>query len=416
MKKKIFLLGILLFTVVILISNTDLVGAHDDDGDHIDDDFEKLNIREFEIDLKSNEIEITSLLKTGENVDEIEFQILYNTDGIEFQVSYNSEYNSGEENHFEVEFSTTFKKLTEFIDINGNGMFDPISDNILQEIALNSFKPAIYSKEAISSQTFLHKITLNTTDDLFSLKMYFTEEFILKNDTLLIPMKPKIDIEINSFPFINESSNLALYISLDANENYEKHLETEDETYGYAVDEEELSTFQNQFTGIFSWVNSCQVDGFDNKVNSTALDTDDYSSDKQKMYLIYPQGIHIFHDPKIGLEGIFRVVSEPFPWLILIITSTLIGVGVSVTVPYYYYYRKKQSVNKEIRSESVIIDEDLTDLKNKDLTIFSEEFLKTINTFEWDPNEKDAFINEMSALKPRERMNILKEMLDKSKT
>lgn len=136
--------------------------------------------------------------------------------------------------------------------------------------------------------------------------------YFLKNNSLITPTKPKIDIEINNFNFLNSSSKLTLYVSLESSTPYEEHDDTEDEKYGYAISEEAVSTIQNDFTGIFSWSENASVDGVTKLINASALATDDYDSNDQKIYLIYPQGTYIIHDPKIGLEGILIIKTEQF--------------------------------------------------------------------------------------------------------
>ncbi|MFX0106347.1 MAG: hypothetical protein ACFE75_12780 [Candidatus Hodarchaeota archaeon] len=416
MKKRILLIGTILFVIFILISNIDSVVALDDDDDNVDDDFEALNLRDVEVLIDSNEVKMQSLLKSDTQVDEIELGIKYDNEGINIEVSYESEYRSENETEFEIEFEATFRKLIEFVDINKNGIFEPSIDVTISELDLNSFDPAIYVEEPITAQTSIHHITINTSDNIFSMHFYVSEEFFLKNDSLIIPTKPKIDIEINGFNFLNISSKLAIYLSLESSLTYEEHGETEDEELGYASDEDAVSISQNNFTGIFSWNENASVDGSTSLVNASALEADDYNPEDQKIYLIYPQGTQIVHDPKIGIEGILRLQSEQFSWYFLTIFLAIGAVTISLAVPIYYYFRKKRipSIDEQIdRSLNV---EELSESKNIELTSFSEEFYQIINQFDWDPNEKEEFIKEMASLTPKERKRIISEMLNKSQS
>jgi hypothetical protein len=415
MKKRILLIGTILLVIFILIANTDPVVASDDDDDDVDDDFEALNLRDVDVSLNSNEIKMHSLLKSGTQIDEIELRVKYDSDGINIEVSYESEYRSENETEFEIEFEVTFRKLIEFVDINRNGIFEPSIDVNISELDLNSFDPAIYVEEPITAQTSLHHITINTSDDVFSMHLYVSEEFFLKNDSLVIPTKPKIDIEINGFNFLNTSSKLAIYLSLESSLTYEEHSETEDEELGYASDENAVSISQDNFTGIFSWSENASVDGFTSLVNASALVADDYNPEDQKMYLIYPQGTHIVHDPKIGLEGILRLQSEQFPWYLITILLAIGAITISITVPMYYFFQKKRipSIDEQIDRNPKV--QELSELKNVELTALSEDFYKIINQFDWDTNEKEGFIKEMSSLTPKERQKIINEMVNKSR-
>ncbi|MFX0019503.1 MAG: hypothetical protein ACFFBT_01195 [Promethearchaeota archaeon] len=414
MKRRILLIGTILFVIFTLIPNIDSVVASDDDDDHVDDDFEALNLRDVDVSINSDEVKMHSLLKSGTQIDEIELGIKYDNEGINIEVSYESEFRSENETEFEIEFGATFRKLIEFVDLNKNGIFEPSIDVNISELDLNSFDPAVYVEETITSQTSIHHITINSSDDVFSMHFYVSEEFFLKNDSLIIPTKPKIDIEINNFNFLNESSKLALYISLESSMTYEEHGETEDEELGYASNEDAVSIIQNNFTGIFSWKENASVNGVISLVNASALVADDYNPEDQKMYLIYPQGTYIIHDPKIGIEGIFIIKNEQFSWYTLTIFLAIGAITISIAVPMYYYFQKKRipSIDEQIDRTPKI--QELSDLKNVELTAFSEDFYQIISQFDWDTNEKEEFIKEMSSLTPKERQKIINEMVNKS--
>ncbi|MFX0032122.1 MAG: hypothetical protein ACFE8E_13035 [Candidatus Hodarchaeota archaeon] len=410
MKKKSLLTGITIWFIFILLVNSNSVLGSDDDDDYVDDDFERLNLRDIDITLSSNEIEIQSLLRQGLKVDEIEIRVRYNNEGISFEVSYESEYISESEAEFEIEFRIIIRKLIEFVDLNDNGIFDPSIDDNIQELNLDSFDPAQYQEEIITTQTSLHHFIINSSDSIFSMHLYIPEEFALKDNVLMIPTKPKIDINIQNFPFLNVSSNLALYISLESETSYSEYDDTEDEELGYAFNEKAVSTLNDTFTGIFSWNQSLLVDGIVRSVNASTIEIDDYDNEYQKMYLIYPQGVNISHDPKIGLEGIFIFNLEQFPWYLLTVFLTIGAVSISIVVPVYFFYYNKR--NRSPRNGHAKIPK----MKNGEITAFSEDFYAFLDQFEWDTNEKEEFIKEMSSLKPAERKRILNEMLDKYKS
>ncbi|MFX1413054.1 MAG: hypothetical protein ACFFA2_04370 [Promethearchaeota archaeon] len=409
MKKKNLIAGIILLFVFTLMLNSNSVLGSDDDDDHVDDDFEELNLRDTDITLSSNEIEVQSLLRQGTKRDEIELRVRYNSEGIRFEVSYESEYTSESEAEFEIEFSVIIRKLIEFVDINGNGIFDPTIDNNIQEIELDSFDPAQYQEEVITAQTSVHHFIINSSDNIFTMHLYIPEEFVIRDDALMIPTKPKIDFDIN-FPFNNTLSKLALYISLESETNYDEIEETEDEEFGYAFNEKAVSTLNNSFIGIFSWNQNVLVDGLLKAVNATNLGMDDYDNDYQKIYLIYPHGADISHDPKIGLEGIFIFYIDQFPWYLLNVFLIIGAISVSIVVPIYFFYSKKNAYSKRKSTEKK------SEVKKVEITAFTEDFYTIIEKFEWDPNEKEEFIREMSSLTPKERNKIINEMQDKNQS
>ncbi|MBY8992534.1 MAG: hypothetical protein KGD58_17445 [Candidatus Lokiarchaeota archaeon] len=420
MKKSIYLIGALLLVAIIFSVSTNSVLASDEDDDDIDDEFEKLNIRDVEISFGENETEIESILRNGNQLDEIEVGVKYDEEGLEIEVSYESDYAS--ESEFEIEFGVSFRKLIEYIDLDANNIFNPLIDNVIQEHELDSFQNVTYIEEQITAETSLHHLIVNSSDGIFILHVYFPEEFHILNNTLITPSKPKIDIEILNFNFSNSFSRLALDIRLESIVSYEEYETTEDEEKGYAFNEKAVSTINNDFTGIFSWNENATIDGMQSKVITSNLELDDNSSEDQRIYLNYDQGIHIYHDPKLGIEGILRsTILASFPWNFLFILLTITAISVSVAVPVYYYihnhnqptHQKKLSKPKTLEGKPAT--KSLPKLENIEVTALSESFYNIVNQFEWDTNEKEEFLKEMFSLTPEERDKVINEMIEKSK-
>jgi len=330
--------------------------------------------------------------------------------------------------------------------MNSNNIFEPLIDVIIQEKDLNKFLPIEYTPIVISDDTDLHYFIVKTTDGNFSAHIYFSEEFHIINNTLITPIQTKIDIEIKGFPYLNGSSQLALYTSLESEIDYEEDEHTEDETRGYATNEGGLSTNSNNFEGIFTWDNNASIDGISKEIRVSNLYSDDYDGDDQKLYLNYPNGTLIYHDPKVGLSGIYQIINgfnEPLFLIILIaiITSISLSVGYSI-----YRYRenifskfdiksseKKLSTgdflkdklsskkftplfdNERLKTEfQNVLSKNPKTLKNTKITALSEDFFKIIALFEWEDDDLFEFSKEMLALSPEERQEIYDEMVKKS--
>ncbi len=283
----------------------------DEDEDGIGDEEEEKNERALQIEASEKEVQIESELKNGENKDsiEIEFKV---TDEPEIKVEYESENGS---NEIELSFKVKFYSLIEYNDTNLDGIFNESEDDLVQELRLDTshveYLPISYSTELIGNTT-IHIINAITTDGVFSLQFFIAEEFALVNGSLITPTEMKIDIGINDFPFINETSDLALKLRLEAEVEYENDEETEDEEGERATSEAEVEVTMNGFTGFFSWSENVLVDGNVMQVKASPVD-DDHDSDfgEQKIYLNYPRGNKILHDPKIGVAGILQVAGVP---------------------------------------------------------------------------------------------------------
>jgi len=437
----IFLIGIALLSL-----NFNYVIASDDDEDGVEDEFEELNKRNVSIEIEAEQIQIESSLRNGDVKDEIQLKITNNSEGLSIEVSYESEITSGNITIFELEFGITFRKLIEFVDINDNDLFDPLIDDTIREFDLIDFQKVKYTQINITTDTTLHYFVVNTTDGVFAAHIYLSEEFYIVNGTLITPVQSKLDIEISEFPYLNSSSQLALYTSLESENDYYDEDETEDEIREYATNEKGVVSEMNNITGFFTWKDNATINGISKKVLTSDLDIDDYDGDEQKLYLIYPRGSHIYHDPKLGIAGIYRnddIIDNPLFLIILlsIISSLSISIGYAtyhyrerIFPSHYSELEKKKNFSKPLNNmkfTSEKLDELLDNkrilhnLKNLPpdkklniddikVTALSKDFFKIVNSFDWEEDDLVEFIREMVSLTPEERNSIFKEMMEKS--
>lgn len=444
-KRSNIIIGILI-GIALLSLNNNFVIASDDDDDGIDDDFEELNKRNISLEIEENQIQIESSLRSGDQIDEIQLKITNDSEGLGIEVSYESELTTENTTEFELEFGIIFRKLVEFVDMDNNSIYDPLVDDTVQEIPLDSFQPVVYTSINISVDTTLHYFIINSTNGFFTAHIYFSEEFHRVNDTLITPVQTKIDIEISNFPYSNGSSQIAVYTSLESEFDYEEEEVTEDEIREYATNEKGIISEMNNFTGIFTWKNNATIDGISRVVLMSDLDIDDYDGDEQKIYFTYPRGTHIYHDPKVGISGIYKIniiIDNPFYLIILIaiISSLSISIGYSI-----YHYRERIFANhyseleitkdfgrnlNKVKYNSERLDalldnkrllHQLKDLSSDKMssiedikaTALSEDFFKVINAFDWEEDDLVDFIREMISLTPSESKVVFEEMISKS--
>jgi len=405
--------------------NSKFVSASDDDGDGIDDDFEEDNKRNIEIAISDNEIQIESNLRSGDKIDDIQLKIQFESEGLSIDVSYEEEYNSGSET--ELEFGVEFHEIVEFLDSDDNGVYDQDIDSTINIISLDEFYPANYSLSKISGDTDLHYFRIETTDGIFKAHIYFIEEFSIINNSLITPNQIKVNIEIVNFPYLSSNSKLALYIKLESGLEFEEEEETEDEKNGYAENERGVITTINQYTGIFTWEENSTVDEISQKVLVSTIENDDHDENEQKIYLNYMNGNHIFHDPKIGIEGLLISKNDNFSLIPIVIVITMItALSISVAYSIYYFSHNRTSpvswddskktlktpklINLQIFDEVNSLDK-LIQIGDINLTTISEDFLEKIDNLDMEKSEKDEFLQEMLTLTPQERNSILTKML-----
>ncbi len=283
----------------------------DEDDDGVEDEFEDENEREVKVEYDEDEIQIESQLKNGESKDQFQIKVEAGDD-LGIKLEYESDITTdGVETELELEFKVVFKSLIEFVDLDGDGLYNPDNDTEIQEYMLEDFSPIEYTPIVQPDNSTLHYLKISTVDNVFTAHLFVAGEFMNLNATTITPTEVKIDIEISDFPYLDNASQLALYTKLETEYEMEIDEETEDEENGYVENESGLVTEMNGFMADFTWAETATVDGVVMNVSTTPLDSDDDDSNHEKMYIIYPRGTHIYHDPRIGMVGILLDTSSP---------------------------------------------------------------------------------------------------------
>ena len=326
----------------------------DDDGDGVDNEEEEINERELHIEVDDYEASIESQLKSGYTQNEITIEIEVENEeeeyGLEFMFEYDREINSSE---IELKFMIVVDEIIEFVDLNSNGIYEESVDQIVKIYKLNNFLPFDYQIDTVDTTT-IYSLIAETTDGVFKAQTYIIGEFSLIDGILVAPTEVKIDIGIHNFNYTDLNSQLALKVKLESEKEveYEEDEETEDEEEGRASNERGIQIIDTDYTGFFSWIENVTIDGMVYPVKITPLVTEENEEEEEtKLYLNYPRGIEIIHDPKIGVEGILKEagVLGIKPWLVfpdldrneLLIVSAITLVGLCSLV---MIFRKKRRV------------------------------------------------------------------------
>jgi len=280
----------------------------DDDDDGVSDDEEDRNRRQVEVYATPTYVEIKSELESGGTEDSFTIEVSTSLDGVEFKVEFETENSTTEtEREFEVEF----EGIVEYIDDNGNGLYDKESDTEVQTLDLSSFNPIAYSVESHPDGE-IHVLNVTTTDGVFGALVYATGEFAEINGSVIAPTQVKIDVIIQGFDYLENDSQLALEVKLEASMETSYEDVTEDEEDGRATEEAEVDVIMDEISGFFSWKENAEIDGITYPVNASIVEV---SPTQEKIYLNYVRGDVIIHDPKVGFENL------------LVGTSGILGIG-----------------------------------------------------------------------------------------
>ncbi|MHA1542957.1 MAG: hypothetical protein ACTSQH_08265, partial [Candidatus Hodarchaeales archaeon] len=160
----------------------------DTDHDSIDDETEERNKRETETEIENYSVQVKSELKNGENKDEIKIKFTVD-DNPKFKLEYSSEAGDLE---YELEFTIKFKSITEYNDLDSNGVYNKSIDEKVQEYRFEDidFLPIEYSTV---ENTTIKEFNATTVDGVFSLFFYVSGEFSLIDGSLVAPTEMKID-------------------------------------------------------------------------------------------------------------------------------------------------------------------------------------------------------------------------------
>lgn len=258
------------------------------------------NDREVDVTVTPTHAEIESQLESGGSEDSFKIEVNVGEGGVEFKIEFETESTV---NASEREFEVSFDSLIEYIDVNENGVYDDSVDTDIQILELINFDPIAYSLGNLSGVP-VHIFDVSTTDGIFGARIYATGDFTNINDSIIAPTQVKIDVMIHNFNFTNDNSLLALKVDLGSELERSFDNSTEDEDEGRAVDEAALDFIMTDVNGFFSWKESAEIDGVSHMVNSSIHEI---SATETEVFLNYPQGSEIIHDPKIGFESLLIV-------------------------------------------------------------------------------------------------------------
>jgi len=243
------------------------------------------------------------------------FEIFFNIDNAPtLQLSYVPNLNATTNQHH---FSLIIEQLIEYIDINTNGKYDH-NDVIVSSLLLSNvtFTNITYTNSTGSDGKTITIIETHTSDNLFSIIIYLASEETSFLNNMITPEEIKIDFNIVSYPFVNETSQLALVTHIETPFSITSEQNTYDEKQGRATQESGLNISSGRHRGFFSWANVATVDNTTQLVNVTVVSETEqtFTGDNQETYtqtqviFSYPRGESIIHDPKIGVIDILQKI------------------------------------------------------------------------------------------------------------
>ncbi len=249
-------------------------------------------------------------------------------------------------------FSLIIDQLVEYKDINENGKYDR-NDVITSTLLMSNitFTNITYSNSTTPEGKTITTLETHTPDKIFSIVIYVASEQTSLFNTIISPEEIKFDFSIVSYPFVNETSQLALITHVETPFHITSEQNTYDEKQGRATQESGLNISSGRHRGFFSWANGVIVDNISRPVNVTVLtETEQTFAGNTQETMIqtqvifsYPRGEIISHDPKIGVLDILQDILPSVLQFEYLSAIYLITCVISAIVFYTVIrYRKKQ--------------------------------------------------------------------------
>lgn len=190
----------------------------------------------------------------------------------------------------EVEFRAAFREAFEFSDANGNGRQDPQESRVstVRFDSLN-FAPLEVATETANGVAG-YKVTIRGTQGGFAFGLVshtFPSQTEL-NGSLLPDQAIKVDVVLEGYPFVSGTSLLGLEIGAES--TVQREPEFRDASHSAEITVERGTAF-------FRWTPEARVDGRRAPVGAV------WQADGDRLFLYYPHGNSIVHDPMLGFES-----------------------------------------------------------------------------------------------------------------
>jgi len=292
----------------------------DKNNNGIDDRFERINERTVKVKKDSNRTIISSERKEGMRKDEIKFIIQILSNKTIITVEYSSK--SGANREFK--FIYEVLGLLEYQDVNMDEIFDSDTDILVQNYSIQYNSSIAYQNTTVDD-VIVHYLQIFTLNQIFKINIVASEQFIKQNQITLIPNALKFDFIIKDFPFISNTSRIALHCSLVAETEFRLNSEEEITFGGIGGEENALSSHLTGVNGILSWNPTYLLNEQDRNCTMSIISSIEENNEyKTEFYLNYENGEYILHDPRLGIDGIYK-----FP-ISLILIYILIGIGILI--------------------------------------------------------------------------------------
>lgn len=292
-------------------------------GDGHDEEFEEMP-RDVDVEVTEDEVEFRSSGAEGDSL-----RIRFRPEEGELRLEFLEPENATTE----VQMKLTLEDLMEFVDEDGDGIFD-VGERVIQTLEVREMLFELHPLERLENgYTITVEYFILETDLIFGLTFWIFGNTTLHEGVLIHPTEVKFDVSVSFFPFKEDLTSVALVVDT----------ETEVEPRAnFTGTEVELKAIGEKYEGFFRWSKTAFVDGEEVSVGSAIIEAETEFEDgiselevERTVVLSYPQGEKILHDPLLGVAAIPILppppggpdITEPIPQLNTFTYGVMLGIA-----------------------------------------------------------------------------------------
>lgn len=315
-------------------------------GDSLDDENDlSAGDRGVNVTIEGDDVNIELESQSPDRDDEVKVQ--YGADVARLKVSFETLGPLREE----VEMRIEFRDLVEFEDTDGDGAFSLLEDEILRWLRVETLgivRPP--ENSTVSTDSIIgQQINVNYG---FPGSATGTFELIFRvfglptqvDGLFLGPTETKIDIRFTDFPFASDTSQLAL--GLDVKTNFELEMDP-------SLLFDQINATGEDFAAFFRWMpDAVLVDEIASAAKVTVIreakevdllaDVGELESEL-RLFLAYPRGAVIVHDPIVGIAAVDLIPEILVPGPSLATYAIGLATAIFLVLGMWALYRRRRS-------------------------------------------------------------------------
>ena len=265
-------------------------------GDSNRDYEDKMN-RNIQLQASAYQVQINSIMNNPNSQgkrDKLKFELQADSGELQIKMLYaNSSSNT------QSTYKVKFRSIHEYINDEFN------TTNTVSSLYFTKYNPIVCVKQVFNTNTTMFNCTVSTSDNIFSVQMFFSSTILNTHSFSMKPTSAKFTVFITNYPYKAPKSQLALVAVVVSNKQTREDSRSSENLSGFVpVPEKQVAFGRSVF---FSWSLNATADGLEVPVNNQPLVSDPTDEpNAQKLVFTFgtsTQAKNIVWDPKLGANA-----------------------------------------------------------------------------------------------------------------